>query len=79
MHSHEITLYCACSSLAIERHAHEMHAYEMHAYERHAHERHAYKRHAYGGHAHERHAREMLEPERVLCPFYLQSSPIEGS
>jgi hypothetical protein len=23
--------------------------------------------------------REMLEPERVLCPFHLQSSPIEGS
>jgi hypothetical protein len=43
MHSHEITLYCACSSLAIERHAHEMHAYEMHAYEIHAHEGHAHE------------------------------------
>jgi len=45
----------------------------MHAYKRYVHERHVYERHA-----HERHAREMLEPERVLCPFHLHSSPIEG-
>jgi hypothetical protein len=42
-------------------------------------ERHAYGMHVHERHAHERYAREMLEPERVLCPFHLQSSPIEGS
>jgi hypothetical protein len=46
----------------------------MHAYERYVHERHVHERYVY-----ERHAREMLEPERVLYPFHLRSSPIEGS